>query len=297
MKAAIIQQLELPEIPSASGIEMVGDHLFIVGDDAQHLFVMNKSFHLVEKIKLFDAVTENSGRISKLLKPDLESLTTIDYEGEKYVLTIGSGSLREVRDVAFLISLKDYHITKISLLHFYDYIRKLFDNLEAGRLNIEGALFHHQQLFLFHRGNISGRNILLSVSWSDFLHFEEKRSTASVSIQSYSLPTLNGLHAGFSGACIIPGSNHALFTASVENTSTAIDDGPSAGSYIGLLNVAKPSEVIRDITLLHINDVTYSGKVESVVVVHQPDEHTLHALAVCDEDGNTSQLLQLLISF
>lgn len=96
---------------------------------------------------------------------------------------------------------------------------------------------------------------------------------------------------------MIPGSDHALFTASVENTSTAIDDGPSAGSYIGLLNIVNPSEVISDISLLHINDVPYSGKVESVVVVHQQDEHNLHALAVCDEDGNTSQLLKLLISF
>ncbi|HUM48436.1 MAG TPA: hypothetical protein PLD84_16000, partial [Chitinophagales bacterium] len=137
MKAAIIQQIALPRIPSASGIEMVGDHLFVIGDDAQYLFVLNQSFQLVEKVQLFDAVTENSGRISKLLKPDLEALTTIDHEGEKYVLTIGSGSLREIRDVAFLISLKDYHITKISLVLFYDYIRKLFHDLEAGTLNIE----------------------------------------------------------------------------------------------------------------------------------------------------------------
>lgn len=294
MKGTIIRQLALPEIPSASGIEMVQDHFFVIGDDAQNLFVLNKSFQLIDKIKLFDAVINESGRISKSDKSDLEALTTVVDEGKTYLLVIGSGSIRETRDNAFLVALKDYQGRKISMVRFYDYIRSAFNNLQAGTLNIEGAVFHQQELYLFHRGNISGRNIIISIPWKDFLHFEEKGTTQSISLQQVTLPVLNGLHAGFSGASMVPGSDQLIFTASVENTSNAIDDGPSGGSYIGLLNLKENSDTISDIALLYDGAIPFLGKVESITVI-QSDEHTLHVIAVCDEDGNPSQLLELKI--
>ncbi|MGB3076705.1 MAG: hypothetical protein WBB36_15355, partial [Chitinophagales bacterium] len=236
-----------------------------------------------------------TGRISKSTKPDLEALTTIQHDSETFLLALGSGSIRGIRDKAFLYSINKKQVTGISLRRLYDHLRNIFINEQFGTLNIEGALFYQQKLFLFQRGNISGRNLVISIAWNDFLHFEEQGNHESILIQELKLPMLHGLQAGISGACIVPGNNMALFTASLENTSNAIDDGPSAGSYIGLLGIAEKKCVLIDLVLLNDENRPFLGKVESIAVTRFNGTDKIDALAVCDEDGNPSQLLKLEI--
>ncbi|MEO6167055.1 MAG: hypothetical protein ABIO46_07575 [Chitinophagales bacterium] len=296
MKAEIVDKILLPEIPSASGIELAGDQIFIIGDDSQYLFLLNRNFQTINKIPLFDAKTNNEGKISKAEKPDLEALTIIVHQDETYLLALGSGSVRELRDVAYLISLKDYSVTKISLLDFYDHLRETFNSLQAGTLNIEGALLYNQRIYLFHRGNITGKNIMVSIELDHLLRFTEIADTTSILLQEVALPTLNELHAGFSGACLIPGTSQALFTASVENTPNAIDDGPSAGSYVGILDLSDKPAKVSDIQLLHDQELPFLKKVESITVLQQINKNTLEAIAVCDEDVNPSWVLSLEIT-
>lgn len=296
MTAEIIERISFPHIPSASGIEIVGDSIYIVGDDSPFLFVLNTNFQVVEKIKLFDAETDRYGKIRKTGKPDLEALTIVNDDGDGFLLALGSGSIRETRDVAFMISVKDHAVKKISLVPLYDEVRSVFTSISAGELNIEGAVSQAGMLHLFQRGNISGKNLLISVSVPDFLQSEYAGKTPSIKCREIELPVLKGIASGFSGACCIPDSKKILFTASVENTLNAIDDGPALGSFIGILNDITLTSGTPAIAPVMMRDEPFEGKIESVAVQKRIYERELIVLAVCDNDSSNSDLLLLKIS-
>lgn len=294
MKVSVTRQIPLPQIPSASGIERAGDHYFVIGDDAPYLFRLNPAFQPGEKIELFKAVTGNTGRIRKKDKADLESLTLINSGTSYFLLALGSGSRRESRDVAYLVELTTLKVSSIRVTRFFDCLRSMFKSRYASELNIEASVFFREKLYLFQRGNVSGFNLIVSISFDDFLHFDENDS-ATFSLQEVTLPVLHGLQAGFSGACLMSDSDTVLFTASLEQTSNALDDGPSGGSFAGFLNLGQMDSGVSDIALIQYEAKPFMGKVESVTDVRSIDENIVQAIAVCDEDGNPSSLLQLTI--
>lgn len=296
MKVSVTRQIPLPQIPSASGIERAGDHYFVIGDDTPYLFRLNPAFQPGEKIELFKAVTGNTGRIRKKDKADLESLTLIKSGTSYFLLALGSGSRRENRDVAYLVELTTLKVSSIRVSRFFDCLRSLLKSRYASELNIEASVFFRQKLYLFQRGNVSGFNIIVSIPFNDFLHFDENENdSATFSLHEVTLPVLHGLQAGFSGACLMSDSDTVLFTASLEQTSNALVDGPSGGSFAGFLHLGQMDSGVSDIALIQYEAKTFMGKVESVTDVRSIDKNIVQAIAVCDEDGNPSSLLQLTI--
>ena len=292
MKAEVINRHYLKEIPSASGIEFLGEYFYIISDDSSFLFVLDKTFKICRRISLFDAFMDGNGKIPKLKKPDLESLTTVTIGRKKYLLTMGSGSFVKKRDAAFLIDLKNYEVRKISLSPFFNRLRKYLRKNNGGNLNIEGLVFSDRMLHLFQRGNVSGKNLVFSVEWKQFL---ETQDDVPFKVSEFNLPFLSKVRAGFSGACLIPGTQKILFTASVERTANVIDDGAIAGSFAGAFSISPSHEEI-DIARITRNGTIYRRKVESIAVVKKISEKELLCMAVCDQDSAYSELLELRIS-
>src|SRR6185437_3138844 len=93
-----------------------------------------------------------------------------------------------------------------------------------------------------------------------------------------------------------------FFSASVENTSNAFDDGEILGSYIGwmkeedLYNNNEIDKVYKPkgIVLLEENGSPFKGKIESITILEK-DVNTYIALAVTDNDSPSSELLMLEI--
>lgn len=296
MKASVIQSIPLPGIPSASGMEILDGTIFIIGDDTPFLFVLNKNYDLVRRIRLFDAEMDAHGKIPKSTKPDLEALTIVSYHKKKFLLVLGSGSIRETRDVGFLVGLKDESVKRISLTLLYDRIREALKEWDAGDLNIEGAAYRKGWLHLFQRGNITNKNIIITLSWKDFIRYPETGSSSSFRAHQINLPDLSGISAGFSGACLIPDSNDLLFTASVENTPNTIDDGPSFGSFVGKLTYSTYPEKNPATARVAFGDNFFAGKIESIAVLKKYSDNDLEALAVCDDDNLSSELLRIRIT-
>ena len=71
MKATILKKAPLPGIHSASGVEVLGDRIYIVGDDSAHLYVLDLDWQPVGTIRLFDSPVPNDEPIPKAQKPDL----------------------------------------------------------------------------------------------------------------------------------------------------------------------------------------------------------------------------------
>ncbi len=295
MKAEVKEIIDLPNIPSASGIEIYEDKIYVIGDDTPSLFVLNEQLQIIKSIPLFESNIESDGRIKKSKKPDLESLTLITYNDKPCLLVLGSGSIREVRDWGFIIRMTDYSVTKISFHQFYNHLRSILNQLHAGTLNIEASVFYNDKLYLFHRGNISRKNLFVSLTLIDFMGFIESGVAPSLQYYQISLPDISGIASGFSGATLIPGTSLMLFTASVEDTSNVIDDGPALGSFIGILDASlNQSDPSTD--LIKYNGGTLNIKLESIVVTSMISDNVFYALACSDEDGKSSSLLKLKIT-
>ena len=88
------QQINTKIIPGGSTIEVLGNNLLIIGDDAKYMGVYDANFELTQKIQLWDVETLS---IEKKKKADLEASFIINKNGIDVLQLIGSGSKGEKR--------------------------------------------------------------------------------------------------------------------------------------------------------------------------------------------------------
>jgi hypothetical protein len=100
MKKSSIVSKTIAHYPSASGIEMVNNEMYMIGDDANHLLIVDSNFNIIDSIPLYSF---SDKRIPKAVKADLEAMTV-------YPMAIfycwGSGSLAPYRNTAWIINPK-----------------------------------------------------------------------------------------------------------------------------------------------------------------------------------------------
>jgi hypothetical protein len=295
LQVSIIKKYFLPDVPSASGVEVVRDRIYIVGDDSSWLYILNTQAKLTDKVALFASPDLINGRIPKISKPDFEALTVVEMYGHPKLITVGSGSKSPERDKGYLIDLQTYTALPIHLTPIYDHLRGIQEVIGAGKLNIEGLAANHEQIVFVQRGNISGNNVLISYPAGElYMYLTQQSDLLPIPlIQSFRLPTLSDLQSGFSGITFIPGSSRLLFTASVENTVNEIDDGEILGSYIGLIDLHDPAAMRS--TLIDFEGTPYLGKVESIAVQGIEATGIIQAVAVTDSDRGGSELLFMQI--
>jgi hypothetical protein len=304
MKATILRQFDLPQLPSASGIEIVGDTAYIIGDDAPFLYSFAaQSLAPNTPLALFETAHFSSGRIPKDRKPDLECVAAIAAAtGETGLLILGSGAT-VAREQGFWVSLPGgpgtATVQPVALSRLYAALRTVLPSGVV--LNLEAATATNQELLLFQRtvgladGNIVYRLPLLP-ALNCILHQQE---VPALQHQLYSLPTIGGKAAGFSGACTF--DNKVFITASVEDTLDAVADGEVLGSFVGMLPLELNSRQPTMPRLAHLElpgGQAYRGKVESVAVRRALSATRYEALLVTDDDagGSTAVVVELDIA-
>ncbi len=155
-------------------------------------------------------------------------------------------------------------------------------------------------LVLFQRGNVSHKNVALYYELPAFLAFlpEPPSAPPSPTIYGYGLPSLQGVLSDFSGATLMPDGERILFAAAVEDTTTELEDGPTLGSFLGVLDVEHahsaqhdPIEPKQVALVRDTNGETDTGKIESVGVLGQDDANDFTLLAATDDDLGGSVLL------
>lgn len=273
--------------PSASGILKYKDSLLVIGDNSPYLYCFDLNGKFVSKQLIFEAITNEFGIIEKKWKPDFESMELVN---EHQIYIFGSGSKSPERDVLVIVFLQENYRTEVvSLSSFYSQIKGLkeFTTIE---LNIEACTILNGRIFFFNRSG----NLFFSFLMEDFkgIVFNEQ-SFISPKIYQLTLPSIQGIEAGFSGATGIETSNQIVFTASVENTPNAYDDGEILGSFIGRIQLNKDHDlqsysaepIVEDSQILKI-------KVESVCIGDFKQDH-IELFLVTDTDGNASQLMKV----
>ncbi|SFW69571.1 hypothetical protein SAMN02927921_03386 [Sinomicrobium oceani] len=294
LQCEVIHRQELPGVPSASGTAVTRDHLYITGDNSPWLFRFSRNYQPVSRISVFRYTTLSKGEIiPKKDKPDFEAMEII---GDKLYL-FGSGSQSPERDVMVQVDIGNGNRTKTyTLTRFYQTIRK--KHLRKGAvLNIEGVAAKDNRIFFFLRG----QNIILEYPVSAlFDYFENGQEYPGPGIYKITLPAINGIQAGFSGATFVPGQDTMIFTASVEDTSNAYDDGKILGSFTGIIPCEKLKNGYTPLcTPLYENNGANEPlllKAESVSVLEKLSGRNLKILLVTDDDtSGNSELLEALI--
>lgn len=291
MKLKLISKKILKGIPSASGIEIYKNKLYIIGDDSAWLFILDRQLKLIEKIPLLKKRKRLSeARIPKKKKPDFEAMTFVKYKGEKILLIFGSGSKRIKRDKLFAVyPSRKHEVKEYSLTSLYDYIND--GKRKTSELNIEGVAATDKRIWFLERRTAKRRNMFYSFDLKqvmDFLFKKERKRPRDIRIGRFDLPSINTIEAGVSGAAMI-NKYKMIFTASVEDTENAIDDGDILGSFIGIRNF-KSYEVNAEV--LEKGNNTLKLKVESICILKSKNK-THQLLAVTDSDGGVSELLEL----
>lgn len=286
MKFKVLNSKILQNIPSASGIVKLGDKYYAVGDDSPFLFCLNSNFKEVSKIKIFSAEEIKADRITKEHKPDFEAMEKIN-EGE--IAIFGSGSKSPERDYFVRVLFRNETEVKIhSISNFYQHLKDLPLFRDTG-LNIEAAAEYHGKLILFNRR----KNLIISFHYEEFVaHLEEGAALPEIEIKEVSLPEIDGTVAGFSGATAFHNRPLLIFTASVEDTDNAYDDGEILGSFIGLIDLDLGEIIGEVLPIPSPGEKDNPVKVESVAIEEVTSDKELQLILTTDSDGGDSLIIR-----
>lgn len=280
----VLDSKTISDFPSGSGLVAVENGFYALGDDSPFLFQINPENEVVSKSRIHGAQALNKGRIPKEDKPDFECLEMI---GKNELVAFGSGSQSPQRDVFLHIFLEDsLRIKTYDITAFYDHLRAL-KVMENEALNIEGVAYQKNKMYLFNRG----KNLIFEFVYDDFLaYLEGAIPFPKPTITEFSLPKINGMESGFSGATIVKDASKILFTASVENTSNAYADGEILGSFIGTIPISN-NTVLHSYKATRIPNIGEPLKVESVTLIDKigPKKYKV-ALVTDDDKGNSIKI-------
>ena len=279
---------KLNDYPSASAIEYINGQIFLLGDDANYLAILDSNLNQTDSIQLYSYPEK---RIPKDLKADLEALATIRKSKENFLLALGSGATAN-RNKGWLIDLKNKHKDSIQLDSFYSRLKRLGIN----EINIEGCVSIPGFLFLINRGNNGyPKNFLIKTRndfWAD--------STKPIDVIRMGVNTDTNSFRGISGMDYAPVSDRLILTVSTEDTKSAYEDGAIGKSYLWIVEfisskkdwlAINPDQVID----LEEVDPQFKGqKIESVAVVNETKKELILLLAADNDDG-TSSVFKVII--
>ena len=280
-------------ISAASGLVKVNSLLYVVADDEHHLGLFSADPALPgELVRLLGGALPDQPKERKRKKPDMETLMLLPaFAGypQGALLAMGSGS-KPNRDRGVLLGLEasgrvGSATRLVDLGVLYDALRT-----EVDELNIEGAVIVGGRLVLLQRGNKGSANALIACELGSFIDDlaanNAPRLRTSPDVRGIALGDIDSVPLTFTDAAVLPDGN-LLFAATAENTDNSFDDGPCAGSAIGIIDALGNLKSIERLDTPH--------KVEGVAATTDADG--IHLLLVTDADdaGQAACLLSAVL--
>lgn len=280
-KIVLQRYKEFTNYSSSSALEWHKGRLYVMGDDAPSLLVLDQNFKEKKRVKIFDY---NSQRIPYAQKPDIES-AFIRQKGSGKELWLLPSFSNAVRNKSVRISLNK---------------KKLQPEIKTSSLktaslpqtNIEGAAVIGNKLILANRANTQHREHFLLVFPADG---DSLLGTPERTIQ-VSLPTNNPV--GISGMHYLAARDILLMTISTEITASATADGAIGDAYLAIIPNAKmqvgQNKTIRVEALINLSSALKTGKpmkIESVTA-YKPLGRKIRLIMAADNDNGTSHLFR-----
>ncbi len=287
LKVVILNHDKLA-VSAASGVEVYKNSLYLISDNTEGISVCNYEGKLSKLIPLTYEIPADQV-IEKKNKSDYEACTIISRNKSDYLLLVGSGSKRENRNKAKLVSLtKESFIENYNLEDFYQALRDEA-HISSEDFNIEALAYYDNKLYFFNRGT----NEILSLKQSAFFDFVNGESN-QFKLKKYKieLEEINGAKVGISGATIAE-NGIVVFCASAEQTSDWYNDGEIVGSSIGWFHISDLEKHFSVASIpLSKNGNVINTKIESVAI-DSIDDKKARLFLVSDNDGLDSEIFEV----
>lgn len=296
MKAVItlICSLLLPDFPSASAVEFYEDRLYLIGDDATCIQVLDKDYQVIKSIRISGAAEK---RIAKAVKADYEASALISLHGRTYLMASGSLATEKRRQL-LLLPLPDGDSAAIQFIPYPQAFTAQLLNSGINELNIEGAAVVNNTLLLSNRGNNTWPQNQLVLTAPGFW----EQAAPPVSVVPFTLLTPTPVFTGVSELCYVPEKDLLLCTFSSEATANAYDDGAIGDSYIGWIsNISRKlsQTAITPDGMLNLTnaDPAFKGEKIEGICLERIQDNTLTLHLVSDNDAGASRLFKVSFTF
>ncbi len=273
-------------LSAASGLVRVGQRLYVVADDENHIGVFNADAGSTGRlIRLFDGDLPESKKQRKAEKDDLESLLRLPPTAawpSGALLALGSGS-RPNRFSGALLGLDangeargPARVVDLSPLYADPSLR-----FEA--LNIEGAFIVDDALLLLQRGSMRSPSAVIRFPLDRVMAW---LSGAPASLQPRAtvecdLGKVEGVPLTFTDGCALPDGSW-LFSAVAEQTGNSYDDGACAGAAIGIAR--------GDGTLQEVRRIEPTRKIEGIDARVAGGKMTIDVVTDADDPAIPAEL-------
>ncbi|WP_205511046.1 DUF6929 family protein [Longitalea arenae] len=287
----------LKDFPSGSSINYYDGKLYLVGDDANNLLILDNTYKQIDMIRLFNYPDK---RIPKAEKADLESATIITLNNKPHLFIIGSAST-EKRKKALLIPVQNEKAGYANLFNPFFYQEAFLKQLQVKgipEMNIEGATMMGDNLVLSNRGNNAKPINHLVITPIKAIQAPAQQKDFSVSVIPLTLPVRSKAFTGVSELCYVASKDILLVTLSEEATDNAYDDGAISDSYLGWVNnVSKKMNhatlaLDEMINLSTVDKAFTQQKIEGLCVESVKDA-ALDIHLVSDNDNGESKLFHI----
>ena len=280
-------QIKKLDYPSTSSIEYFDKKLYVMGDDATNLLILDTNLNIIDSIPL---LSYSGKRIPKDIKPDLEaSILNADT-----LFLFGSGSLSPHRNSGWKYNLKTKVKDSINLEPLYLKIKE--KGIE--QINIEGACLVPGKLILVNRGNKGyPRNHLIITderSWTNDSSFQ-------ISIIPLEVQKDTASFKGISGLCYVKESDQLIMTVSTEDTRNSYTDGTIGKGFLWIINnfsnklngnTIGPDRIID---LEEIDPRFKNQKIESATIISETNKQ-INLVLVADNDDGSSTIFKMSIT-
>ena len=287
-RATLLEEVKHIPYPSASAVEYHNRQLFVMGDDATHLLILDSNFNLLDSVQFF---THDGRRIPKDIKPDLEAMASIRHRDSLQLLLVGSGS-SPARNTIWIMNPSTKEKTEWKIDTFYRRLKNLLPEL-----NIEGACYFGGSVVLSNRGHKDfPRNHLVFTS-ANFWHDQNR---CPLNLVKVGVNEDSANFQGVSGLSYARRSDKLILAVSTEDTRSVYEDGAIGKSYLWIIDnistkrrwkAINPNRIID----LEETDIRFRGqKIESVCVIKET-RNFLHLVLVADNDDGSSKLFKLIV--
>ena len=278
----------LSSYPSASGVEYFNNHIYIIGDDAKYILILDSNLAIKDSIALYSFPET---KIPKATKPDIESITIT---ADNKLLLLGSGSLIPYRNAGWLIDPISKQKDSLRLDSFYNRLKA--NGIDE--INIEGLCHIPGYMAITNRGNKSYRKNMLIITKKDFW---TNQANAAISLIHLGTNTDSTVFNGVSGLAYSAKTDKLLITVSTEDTRNNFDDGTIGKSYLWIvdnISAKKKWRAINPNTIIDLEEIDprfKRQKIESICIL-QEDENSFTLLLAADNDNGSSTLFTLSLA-
>lgn len=288
---SLLREQTLPDFPSGSALAFKDGRLYLVGDDARELRILDTQYKAAGSIQLF---SHPQYRIPKPEKADLESAVVLKHKQAQYLAAFGSASLETRRQILLLpLPFRTSDHPVIYTHYAADFLDAIGRQLHD--INIEGATIAANKLVLANRGHEDNPHNTLIIARPDCwnpMHNDHPF------LQQIKLPESSRGFRGVSDLCYIPGRDLLLLTLTTEATASTYDDGIIGDSYLAVIRdyskkmqngTVMPDEMVN---LTSVSAVFAGQKIEGICLEKNRAEGLLLHL-VADNDAGDSRLFTI----